>query len=122
MATCSLTIPPDTVQVRLARLVACAAARRLGVDEQEVDEVRLAVGEAVGRAVVRHQRARRTEPVTVRIVDDAQTLAVDVVDTVAGPDDGDFGLAMAVIAGLVPGAEESASPDGGTVLRMSWSL
>ena len=56
------------------------------------------------------------------IVDDEQTLAVDVVDTVAGTDDGDFGLAMSVIVGLVPGAEVSDTAEGGTVLRMSWSL
>ncbi|MEZ5184315.1 MAG: ATP-binding protein [Candidatus Nanopelagicales bacterium] len=122
MASCSLTIPPETEQVRLARLVACAAARRLGVSEQEVDEVRLAVGEAVGRAVVRHQRAGKTEPVTVRIVDDVHSLSVDVVDRVAGRDDGDFGLAEAVITGLVPGAELHDSAEGGSVLRMSWRI
>ena len=46
MGTAALTLPPATEQVRLARLVAGAAARRSGVDEDVLDEVRLAVGEA----------------------------------------------------------------------------
>jgi anti-sigma regulatory factor (Ser/Thr protein kinase) len=71
MAVCTLSIPPDTEQVRVARLVACAAARRTGLIEAQIDDVRLAVGEAVGRAVVRQQREDAPEPVSVRMIDDA---------------------------------------------------
>ena len=44
MATSSLTIAARTDQVRVARMVACAAARRIGLTDDAVEEVRLAVG------------------------------------------------------------------------------
>ena len=41
----------DAAHVRTARLIAAAMARRSGVGEDVLDEVRLAVGEACARAV-----------------------------------------------------------------------
>jgi serine/threonine-protein kinase RsbW len=120
MSESALTIPADTEQVRLVRLVACAAARRTGMSEEAVDEVRLAVGEAVGRAVVRHQRTGTPDPVTVRMIDADAGFAVEVRDAADGMEDDDFGLAMAVITGLVPDTEVRTTVDGGQILRMSW--
>lgn len=120
MPVCDLSIPADTEQVRVARLVACAAARRAGMTEDDVDEVRLAVGEAVGRAVVRHRRAECAEPVLMRMVDDPTAFRVEVQDRAAELVDDDFGMAMAVITGLVPDAQLGAGPQGGQVLQMAW--
>ena len=53
MATVEVTFTPLPVHVRTARLVATAVARRSGVAESLLDEVRLAVGEACSRAVER---------------------------------------------------------------------
>jgi anti-sigma regulatory factor (Ser/Thr protein kinase) len=44
-------------------------ARRSGVGEELLDEVRLAVGEACARAVRRHARYGLKEPVTVEFLD-----------------------------------------------------
>ena len=55
MATVEMTFTPLPVHVRTARLVATAVARRSGVGEALLDEVRLAVGEACSRAVEAHQ-------------------------------------------------------------------
>ena len=118
MSACSLRIPADSAQVRVARLVATAAARRSGLTEDEVDDVRLAVGEAVGRAVVRHERARVAAGVDVRIIDSDRDFAIEVQDSGAADEPG---MAMAVIRGLVPGTEVTWPPEGGQVLRMSWS-
>ena len=57
MASATLTIPPSVEHVRTARLVVVAAARRAGLSDDAVDDVRLAVGEAVARAVLRHGAA-----------------------------------------------------------------
>ena len=46
MATVELLFSALPEHVRTARLVAAAVARRAGVDEAVLDEVRLAVGEA----------------------------------------------------------------------------
>ncbi len=118
MATCSLRIPADSAQVRVARLVAAAAARRCGLADDDVDDVRLAVGEAVGRAVMRHHGAGAVAGVDVRIVDSDRDFVIEVCDAGAADEPG---MAMAVIRALVPETEVSWPPEGGQVLRMSWS-
>ena len=62
--TVTLRLPPHAAHVRTARLIAAAMARRSGVGEDVLDEVRLAVGEACARAV-RCRTAGRRRPVTV---------------------------------------------------------
>jgi anti-sigma regulatory factor (Ser/Thr protein kinase) len=120
MSVCTLSIPADTEQVRVARLVACAAARRTGLAEVDVDDVRRAVGEAVGRAVLRPQRARLAAPVSMRVAADGHEFAIEVADAAGALEDDDSGLAMAVITGLVPGARITDRPGDQQVLRMAW--
>lgn len=116
MSVSTLLIPSDTEQVRVARFVAGTAARRAGIDPEEIEDVRLAVGEAVGRAVLRHLDAHLQSPVVIEFRDDSDSFAVIVNDEAghAGPDNG---FAMAVITGLVPSAHLS----GGSV-SMTWPL
>ncbi len=116
MTVSTLRIPPDTVQVRVARLVAGTAARVAGVDADDIEDVRLAVGEAVGRAVLRHLDQQVQAPVVIEFRDDETSFAVVVNDE--APEGGsDNGFAMAVIAGLVPTAELS-----GRAVSMTWPL
>jgi len=70
MATVTLRLTPQRAHVRTARLVAAAMARRSGVPEELIEEVRLAVGEAFSRAVHLHERHGMTEPVVLTLVDD----------------------------------------------------
>jgi serine/threonine-protein kinase RsbW len=67
MATVEMTFTPLPAHVRTARLVATAVARRSGVTEALLDEVRLAVGEACSRAVAVHQEMCPEEPVRVAL-------------------------------------------------------
>jgi serine/threonine-protein kinase RsbW len=78
-ATVILRLPASPAHVRTARLVAAAMARRSGVDEALLDEVRLAVGEACARAVRQHERYGVQEPVTVEFIDHGK-FAVAVID------------------------------------------
>jgi len=78
-ATVVLRLPPNAAHVRTARLVAAAMARRSGVEEALLDEVRLAVGEACARAVRLHERHGVEEPVTVEFVE-RDRFAVAVID------------------------------------------
>ncbi|HNE88314.1 MAG: ATP-binding protein [Candidatus Nanopelagicales bacterium] len=121
MAVCTLAIPPDTEQVRVARLVATAAARRTGLPESWIDDVRLAVGEAVGRAVVRQQRAGTLSPVHVRLIDEDAGFAIEVADTAAGIGADDSTLALDLITGLVPSVHLVDQAGAGQVIRMEWS-
>ncbi len=80
-ATVILRLPASPAHVRTARLVAAAMARRSGVDEGLLDEVRLAVGEACARAVRQHERYGVQEPVTVEFIDRGK-FGVAVIDCV----------------------------------------
>jgi serine/threonine-protein kinase RsbW len=84
MATVEVTFTPLPVHVRTARLVATAVARRSGVAESLLDEVRLAVGEACSRAVEAHQRHCPAEPIRVALTDDGEQFQVVVTDAVPG--------------------------------------
>ena len=96
-ATVTLRLPSTAVHVRTARLVAAAMARRSGVDEALLDEVRLAVGEACARAVRLHERVGVTAPVTVEFQDQEQ-FVVAVVDQ--APLNGSLGAPALGVAAL----------------------
>jgi anti-sigma regulatory factor (Ser/Thr protein kinase) len=90
-----LRFAPLPEHVRTARLVAVALARRAGVEDGLLDEVRLAVGEACSRAVGLHRNAAPDVPVVVHLDDGRERFGVEVVDAVSG--------------GPVPKADESGS-------------
>jgi serine/threonine-protein kinase RsbW len=129
MATVELSFTPLPAHVRTARLVATAVARRSGVDESLLDEVRLAVGEACSRAVEEHQLHCPAEPVRLALTDLTDRCQVEVTDTCApgggglngpaAPDGLHAGLGFAVIAGLADDVEISET-SAGTSIRMSW--
>ena len=139
MATVEVSFTPLPAHVRTARLVATAVARRSGVDEALLDEVRLAVGEACSRAVEAHRLHCQAEPVRIALTDSAGRFEVEVTDTGgAGRDRGvtadgltaavaepggsprlEHGLGLAMIAGLADDVQISESP-GGVSIKMSW--
>ncbi|ROQ80995.1 anti-sigma regulatory factor (Ser/Thr protein kinase) [Streptomyces sp. CEV 2-1] len=147
MATVELRFSAQPEHVRTARLVAAAVARRAGVDEAVLDEVRLAVGEACSRAVGLHRSHGITAPVTVILTEEEKSFSIEVGDEVPGPGsdgavsgvsgrgatpgvgrdepepdpegDGEDEMGLAVISGLVDDVEVRSGADGG-VIRMSW--
>ncbi|MGI5377145.1 ATP-binding protein [Streptomyces sp. CA-251387] len=135
MATVELRFSALPEHVRTARLVAAAVARRAGVDEAVLDEVRLAVGEACSRAVGLHQSVGITAPVKVALIEEEKQFSIEVGDEAphivpgerapgAAGDDGDVEaeedeMGLAVISGLVDDVEVSAGEHGG-LIRMTW--
>ncbi|HXC82639.1 MAG TPA: ATP-binding protein [Trebonia sp.] len=116
MATVEVTFAPLPAHVRTARLVATAVARRSGVDESLLDEVRLAVGEACSRAVEAHQKHCPGEPIRVALTDDGERFEVVVTDAVPT----DVALAPVGGNGAAPGAaaDEDGPAPGGVVLQL----
>src|SRR5215475_3646508 len=115
MATVEMSFTPLPAHVRTARLVATAVARRSGVDEALLDEVRLAVGEACSRAVEAHQEHCPAEPVRVALTGTNGRFEVVVTDTAAQHN----GAADAAGAGdradggaRAPGDEPDGAPGG----------
>jgi serine/threonine-protein kinase RsbW len=96
MATVEVTFTPLPVHVRTARLVATAVARRSGVAESLLDEVRLAVGEACSRAVEAHLRYCPGQPIRVTLTDDGERFEVVVTDAVPDAEHGGPAAAAAV--------------------------
>jgi serine/threonine-protein kinase RsbW len=147
MATVEVTFTPLPAHVRTARLVATAVARRSGVDESLLDEVRLAVGEACSRAVEAHRRHCPAEPVKIEMTDQDERFVVTVSDHAptaparpaaapasdggsregvgydgAGYDGGSAipaGFGLAVISGLADDVRV-LSTSSGVSIQMSW--
>jgi anti-sigma regulatory factor (Ser/Thr protein kinase) len=115
MASAELRFAPRTEQVRVARLVAAAAARRAGLDDETVDDVRLAVGEAVTRAVLRLAAAGSTSAVRVVMSDDSSVFTVTVADDAPQTGEPDGGVALAVAVRLASGGEHHTTDLGSTV-------
>lgn len=139
MALVELLLTPLPIHVRTARLVALAVARRAGLEDELVDELRLALGEACSRAVGLHARHAPDTPVRVTISDDPGALTVTVTDVgpAAGPAPDDLAegllddeaddewvdpdVALAVLTGLVD-AVEIVPSSAGTTVTMRWPL
>ena len=141
MAIVELSFTALPAHVRTARLVATAVARRSGVDESLLDEVRLAVGEACSRAVEGHQLYCPDEPVRLALTDVAGRFEVEVTDTCAPGARSPTGenapggaagkpvtenngglparIGIAVIEGLADDVQINETAVG-TIIRMSW--
>jgi anti-sigma regulatory factor (Ser/Thr protein kinase) len=152
MATVRLSFSPAPAHVRTARLVAVAVARRAGVADELLEEIRLATGEACSRAVALHRSHGVSELVevslrdgdrfTVRVIDRASNgsalvgspaepglfLVEPVVPLTVSPEsltEEDLAerMGLALLAGLVDDIAVSPVADGeGTEVRMSWPL
>jgi anti-sigma regulatory factor (Ser/Thr protein kinase) len=121
MATVEVTFTPLPAHVRTARLVATAVARRSGVDESLLDEVRLAVGEACSRAVEAHRRHCPAEPVRIEMTDQDQRFVVTVSDH--APTAPARSAAPATDNGIHDGAGyEAIGHDGGSVFPAGFGL
>jgi anti-sigma regulatory factor (Ser/Thr protein kinase) len=151
MPTVRLSFSPAPAHVRTARLVGVAVARRAGVAEELLEEVRLAIGEACSRAVALHRSHGVADLVDVAM-DDGDRFTVRVVDRAGNgtaladpPTDPAMFLddsappvgapeviteeavaarmGLALLAGLVDDLEVATVGDGvGTEVSMSWPV
>jgi anti-sigma regulatory factor (Ser/Thr protein kinase) len=143
MATVRLSFTPAPAHVRTARLVGVAVARRAGVSDPDLDEVRLAIGEACSRAVALHRRHNLPDLVQVELQDQSQftvrvtdrapaevpgaavplATLIDAPDDAAVVDEEDVavGMGLTLLAGLVSELSVRPGPAGvGTEVEMSW--
>ncbi|MGH3386047.1 MAG: ATP-binding protein [Nocardioidaceae bacterium] len=129
MSHVSLAVGADPAHVRVVRLVAGAVARRAGVDEESVDEVKLAVGEACALAVSAmqaHDLTGHSDRLSIEIEDGSGVevvvrAPVDLEQHAQDVDAGElFPDGLAVIRGLLDDVSIS-SDSSGSLVRMSWA-
>jgi serine/threonine-protein kinase RsbW len=80
MATVELRIRALPAHVRTTRLVAAAVARRCGVHDPVIDEVKLAVGEACSRAVSLHEEHAPDTEVIIELTEGEHEFLAVVTD------------------------------------------
>ena len=121
-------------------MMSVALARRGGLPEPLLDEVRVAVGEAVSRAVLINAGDKSDEPVRLTFTEDDRGYEVgvlDVGDAAAVPEvDQDLpdvdeneiaehgmpaGLDLALVAGMADEMKVGPHPAGGTLVRLRWT-
>ncbi|MEV4417615.1 ATP-binding protein [Catellatospora sp. NPDC049609] len=128
MATVRLEFTPEPAHVRTARLVGVAVARRAGVPDDQLDEVRLAIGEACARAVARHQRVGLRDVVAVAFSDGDRYL-VQVWDhagddaPIADEEQITVDVSASLLQAIVKDLQVRPLDDGpGTEVQMAWQV
>lgn len=105
-----LDIAPQAEHVRTARLFAAAAARHFSVDEERIEDLKVAISEACTNSFRAHESAKLSDPVRVVAVPADDGVRFSVIDAgegfepepPAGPDytpplglfEGSLGLAL----------------------------
>jgi serine/threonine-protein kinase RsbW len=123
-ATVRLAFPPEPRLLGTVRLVVGIVARKSGMDEEGIEDLKVAVSETCAVAVGDLHRAGRLDPIEVDLVETADHLRIEVRDrapaaTSGGPepdsDDGvdDRELGLALVGALVDDLKTATIEDGG---------
>ncbi len=96
-----LDVAPDFDQVRTVRLFAAAVARHYGVDEDRVEDVKVAISEAATNSIKAHRDAGTPAPIRVSAVTQDDRLRFSVTDSGRG-----------FSARVVPPGRDATSPAG----------
>jgi anti-sigma regulatory factor (Ser/Thr protein kinase) len=123
-ATVRLAIPPEPRLLGTVRLVVGVVARKAGMDEEGIEDLKVAVSETCAFAVGDLNRAGQPDPIEIDLVETADRLGIQVRDRAPGSgrpapgadrdgevDDRRFGLAL--VGALVDDLEIATLEDGG---------
>ncbi|MDQ3344609.1 MAG: ATP-binding protein [Actinomycetota bacterium] len=128
-----LRLPPDVAYVGLARLVVTVAARAAGLPGERIEDLKIAVSEAVANAVKSHVRHGVSAPIRLTFgTSNPGFFGVSVTDAGSGfdptPPDADAarnwamesGLGVTLIRGMADAVDFRR--DQGMVVHMRFSL
>ncbi len=127
--TIRLSFPPQPRLLGAVRLVVGIVARKAGIDDEGIEDLKVAASETCAVAVNDLLRAGLDEPIELELVDDHERFGVEVRDHAPALDPGDpdagrldaevddrqFGLAL--VGALVDDLHTEALPDGGHSTR-----
>jgi anti-sigma regulatory factor (Ser/Thr protein kinase) len=122
-ATVRLAFPPEPRLLGTIRLVVGVVARKAGMGEEGIEDLKVAVSETCAVAVGDLNRAGRPDPVEVDLVETADRFGIEVRDRAPTPDpdpgdlaDGevdDRELGLALVGALVDDLKTSSLEGGG---------
>jgi serine/threonine-protein kinase RsbW len=132
MAVVELDVPPRSVYVGVVRLAVSALGRSLELEEDAIEDLKIAVSEACANAVIQHEQAGIEDHVKIVWDDDASRIQIEV--TSAGSTHVETGtealtstgslasrdvLSLALLQSLVDGCVVENLPEGGSVTRLT---
>jgi anti-sigma regulatory factor (Ser/Thr protein kinase) len=122
-ATVRLAFPPEPRLLGTVRLVVGIVARKAGMGEEGIEDLKVAVSETCAVAVGDLNRAGRPDPIEIDLVESADRFGIEVRDrapapTAApdGPADGEIDdreLGLALVGALVDDLKTSTLHGGG---------
>jgi anti-sigma regulatory factor (Ser/Thr protein kinase) len=122
-ATVRLAFPPEPRLLGTVRLIVGIVARKAGMGEEGIEDLKVAVSETCAVAVGDLTRAGRLDPIEIDLVESADRFGIEVRDrapapatAAGGPGDGevdDRELGLALIGALVDDLKTSTLQDGG---------
>ena len=124
----TLEIPAKSVYVGVVRLALASLARAVDLDEEKVEDLRMAVSEACANAVLAHEESRADAPVTITWREETDRVIVEVGDRGRGhvPDPEDslggadrLAMSVALLRSLVDECAFEPRPDGGMNTRLT---
>lgn len=132
MATIEIQIPPRAPFVGVVRLALSSLARNLGVDEERVGDIKIAVSEACANAVLAHEEDSLDEPISVRWEDTGDRVIVEIGDRAPAPNGSASELdtqgiatrhvmSQALLKSLVDSFEFGERDGGGSVTRLTFT-
>ncbi len=128
--TVRLEIPPQSAYVAIVRLAITSLGRAAGLDEEKLDDLKIAVSESCTNAVLSTQEAGVDAPVTISFTEAGEHLEVIVGDSgavhtpadVATWDSQGFStrhiMSMELLKSLVDEFERSPRAGGGMQTRL----
>ena len=135
MTVIELEIPPRTAYVGVVRLALASLGRTLDLDDEAVDDLKIAVSEACTNAVLSNEEAGGDHPVSVKWTQEAGRVVVEVADRGTiydrrGDDDSlssggisaRVTMSVAMLSSLVDDFEISPRPGGGSFARLVFPL
>ena len=122
-ATVRLAFPPEPRLLGTVRLVVGTVARKAGMGEEGIEDLKVAVSETCAVAVGDLNRAGRLDPIEIDLVESADRFGIEVRDRAPAPtaapgnpgdgeiDDRELGLAL--VGALVDDLKTSTLQNGG---------
>lgn len=125
-----LEIPPQSAYVAIVRLAVTSLGRAAGLDEEKLDDLKIAISESCANAVLATQEAGVDAPVTISFRAEPDCIETVIAASGGGPASGDASMAdsqgfstrdimsLELLRSLVDEFELTPREGGGTEARL----